>query len=384
MPKIQNFEFAENNYFTLPKLSKRKNQVWIIEYYVENRHGNVVRKRQRVKNISPYQKRLELAKDKMREISERLKSGWNPDGINKMSNNTIINACDMYLKRLEDRYKADDLRYDSFRSYKSLLNLFKNYLIDKKRDDLLLCNFTQSLVLDYLHYIKIKKNKSYRYANNNRAFLKTFCNYLVDNEMMRINPVQKIKAYKRQPKQREIIPEDKLKVILNEIKAKNFEYYIICLLTYLCFIRRTELTKLKVKDFEFQNYIIRLRPEVSKNKNNDMVTIPEFLIEILKNHIKNKNENDFVFSADNFKPGCEKLHPKKISEKWAKIRTELNFKKTYQFYSLKDTGITRLFKMNIPTITIRDQARHSDIKTTETYTPKIKKADDDIRNLSVF
>jgi hypothetical protein len=75
------------------------------------------------------------------------------------------------------------------------------------------------------------------------------------------------------------------------------------------------------------------------------------------------------------------LNPKKISDTWSKIRAELNFKAEYQFYSLKDTGITELFLLNVAVIKIRDQARHHDIKITETYTPRNYVCDDTIKNL---
>jgi len=59
----------------------------------------------------------------------------------------------------------------------------------------------------------------------------------------------------------------------------------------------------------------------------------------------------------------------------------LNISKQYDFYSLKDTGITKLLEAGIPIIKVRDQARHHDIKITEKYTPRRTTADDTIRNI---
>jgi len=75
------------------------------------------------------------------------------------------------------------------------------------------------------------------------------------------------------------------------------------------------------------------------------------------------------------------LTPKKISDEWIRTKKSLKFKNTYQFYSLKDTGITNMFHLNIPTIKIRDQARHHDIRITETYTPRLTESDSTIKNL---
>ena len=40
-----------------------------------------------------------------------------------------------------------------------------------------------------------------------------------------------------------------------------------------------------------------------------------------------------------------------------------------------------MFHLNIPTIKIRDQARHHDIRITETYTPRLTESDSTIKNL---
>ena len=122
--------------------------------------------------------------------------------------------------------------------------------------------------------------------------------------------------------------------------------------------------------------------EISKNGKDGIITIPKKLKELLLIHLNGATQEDYLFSSDNFRPGKIQLQPKKISDEWAKMRIILKFKQEYQFYSLKDTGITELFLLNVPTIKIRDQARHHDIKITETYTPRNYTADETIRSLN--
>ena len=68
--------------------------------------------------------------------------------------------------------------------------------------------------------------------------------------------------------------------------------------------------------------------------------------------------------------------------KQAKYRKIFGFDDKYQFYSLKDTGITDLLNSSIPAIKVRDQARHYDLKITESYTARNKFADETLRNSS--
>ena len=58
--------------------------------------------------------------------------------------------------------------------------------------------------------------------------------------------------------------------------------------------------------------------------------------------------------------------PRVYREYFNKVRAKLKFPDTYQFYSLKDSGIRDL--ANAEGIVIaRDQARHTDISTTNKY-----------------
>ena len=61
------------------------------------------------------------------------------------------------------------------------------------------------------------------------------------------------------------------------------------------------------------------------------------------------------------------MSQKKISDEWNRTRIALKFDKVYQFYSLKDTGITDLLHAGIPSIVVRDQARHYDVSQTDQY-----------------
>lgn len=52
------------------------------------------------------------------------------------------------------------------------------------------------------------------------------------------------------------------------------------------------------------------------------------------------------------------------------MRPGIGLAKEYKFYSLKDTGITNMLRAKTDILSVRDQARHSNIAITDTYTPK--------------
>jgi integrase len=366
-------------------LSKRNDNVWIVEYYLQNDANEFVRKRKRVKPIKPTAQRLELAKTIITDLTTKLRQGWNPERKETDANGNmlLLKALDKYRSFVDDKYQVGNFRYDSYRSYKSMINLFKTY-VGKNNKNATLHDFTENLCMNYLNHVLFQKKLSNTYVNNCRNHLRIFGNFLIDHNLIQKNPATKIKTLKNEDKARTIIPDARLKDIFTHLESYNKTYYLICLLTYLCFIRRTEITKLKVSDVNIEESVILLRSDVSKNKNEDIITIPNIILKLLKDHIKNIDYNLYLFSSDRFLPGSRILKPKRITIYWNRIKTILDLKSSYHFYSLKDTGITRLFYLNIPIVKIKNQARHTDIKTTQLYVPKSKLADDEIKNLKLF
>jgi integrase len=76
------------------------------------------------------------------------------------------------------------------------------------------------------------------------------------------------------------------------------------------------------------------------------------------NHIHSKTERR-RYASDLIGRVYEQLH----------IRKPLGLPAKYKFYSLKDTGVTMMLRANTDVLSVRDQARHSSILITDTYTP---------------
>ena len=74
----------------------------------------------------------------------------------------------------------------------------------------------------------------------------------------------------------------------------------------------------------------------------------------------------FVFGKG-MRPSEDKASSALFRNRWVKIAKKLNFPSSYKYYSLKDTGIIELANTE-GIVYARDQARHSDISTTNKYT----------------
>ena len=67
-----------------------------------------------------------------------------------------------------------------------------------------------------------------------------------------------------------------------------------------------------------------------------------------------------------FKPGYKKITTRVIRDRFYKLRSVLKLPDTYLFYSFKDSGIRDLAN-SAGIVVARDQARHTDISTTNKY-----------------
>ena len=269
-------------------------------------------------------------------------------------------------------------RPDTLRAYKSFLDILKKYMEEKKIALKFLVEIDVFFLQNYLDYLYFEKKNSPSTYNNHLRFMNIFLLWCKGKGFISANPAEHIKTKAKTQKKREVLPPH-IKDEIKTLRTSDFHFYICCMLTYYCFIRRTELTKLKVSDvFLYKGYII-IDGQNSKNKKTESVTIPNAFLPDLAQHLATANNNDFLFSKD-FKTGKTPINPKKISDTWAKYRKTYGFNEKYQFYSLKDTGIMDLLNAGIPSIKVRDQARHYDIKQTEAYTPRNLTADATIKN----
>ena len=322
--------------------------------------------------------RKKIATRMSNNINRKLESGWSPffDGVGVNEFKTLQSVFETYLKQAQRKVDDKLLRKDTFRAYASFISNIQQYLQEKDLKNMFVVEFNRKFVLEFLDYIYYERKRTARTHNNYLLFLNQLAIFMNERNFIPSNPVTGIAKKVVSKKKREIIPAEVKNEIFKYQATNNTNYLCLCLTVYFCFIRRTEISKLKVKHVNLSSNSIFIPAEISKNKKDGVVTIPKMLKKIFIKHLEKSTEEDWLFSSDHFKPGTRKINPKKISSEWAKMRSELNFKDSYQFYSLKDSGITQLFYLNVPLIKIRDQARHHDIKITETYTPRNHKADE--------
>lgn len=388
MPNSKNFTSRNKSvaFIDYKPAELRMNKDWMIVYYAKNPvNGKLECQRLRVPSISSKTERIKHGKKIVLEINNRLAEGWSPF-LEETGKNykTFKEVVDAFLKNLKKQLKDGVVREDTLRTYNSNLNLFQQFFIEKRIKITFAIEINKKLCVQYLDWVYIERNNSPRTRNNHLGFLKLFCSFLVSRGVINENPVNGILPMKSPPKKREVFPE-KIKNKINEkLQSYNNGFNALCMMTYFCFVRNTELGKMRVRLINLKGNSIFIPKEISKNKKDEWITIPTQYLPMISKHIEKVNPDHYLFSSDEFKPGEKQMPVRKIATEWEKIRKDLELESKYQFYSFKDTGITDLLNSGIPAIKVRDQARHYDIKITELYTPRNQGCDVAIQDANVY
>ena len=208
--------------------------------------------------------------------------------------------------------------------------------------------------------------------NNYLCWVKVFCSYLLERSYIKDDPTQGFSAvHKRgKTKNRDMIPAEELHRIRQYLLQKNKHYPLACYILNYLFVRPKEMSYIKICDINLTEQTVLIHGQNAKNHNDAVLTLPAKVIHLMLDlDIFNAPGCYYLFS-DDFRPGVNHKSEKCFRDYWTRhLRQDLQFSVRYKFYSLKDTGITNMIRSNTDILSVRDQARHSSILITDTYTP---------------
>ena len=370
--------------YTLPELYVGKE--WYVGFYAfDPVLGKMRRKKIKINFIKGLTKRRKYGEDLKKRVTEKLLKGWNPwiEVDNPSAYHTLVDVFSSYRKFLEKMTSDGNYRNDTYDSYTSYLRNIENWNLEQKVPVTYIFQFNEEFCSKFLEYVYIDRDNTIYTRNNYLGFIRTFSTWCIQQRYFKTNPVEGISnlGNRRMKKQRTIIAEADM-IRLSEYLATKNKYFLLAsyILTY-CFIRPKEMTLIQLHHFSLQRQTLFVPDTVSKNRRDGTITLPSKVIRLMLDLNVFNNPTDCYLFSDGFMPGRVKRDPKMFRDFWNNyVRKDLKFPTPYKFYSLKDTGITSMLR-KYDALTVRDQARHSSILMTDTYTPKdIQEANEFIKN----
>lgn len=348
--------------YSLPRLHTGK--TWYVDFRaLDPVRGEWRRKKYHLDGIAKKSDRRQRAAELISALTEKLQSGWLP--WCEIENSRAYTLLEDVIGRYSE-YIRKSGRKKTFNSYSSRLNVLKEYMQTLVRPPLYAYQFDKAFVSGFLDYIYLDRDAGARTRNNYRGWCSSFAEFMVSRKYIDVNPVKEIPSLKEDPKRRQGIPKEELKKMRRHLKACDPHFLLACMMEYYTFIRPSELSQLRIGDILLREQKVFVAAEISKNRRDGTVGLCDELAKMMIDLGVLSFPSDYYLFSKDFKPGTRRMGPDIFNKRWAKMRKALKWGAEYQFYSLKDSGIRDL--ANSEGIVIaRDQARHTDIATTNRY-----------------
>ncbi|MDR1714970.1 MAG: site-specific integrase [Prevotella sp.] len=363
--------------FTYPKLYTGKE--WYVGFSAyDPARKSMRRKKIKLNHIRKISDRRKYADGLMKRLIVKLEKGWNPwiEAENEKAYKTFSEACDHYRKYIHKLLNDGVLREDTHRSYKSQLQNIENWNAKRTIPISYIFQFNREFISEFLDYVYDDLKRSVITRNNYLVFASNFSQFLVDKQYLKVKPSNGINTIstKHVKKRRSVIEERDVVRLCDYLSMKNKHYLLACYILHYCFVRRKEMSYLQLKHFNLQKQTLFIPGDISKNGQSEIVTLPEKVIHLMIDLNVFDYPSQYYLFSENFQPGQNHKHEKQFTDYWSyHVRKDLKFPESYQFYSLKDTGITDMLE-RYDVLTVRDQARHASIEMTNKYARKERKA----------
>lgn len=348
--------------FTYPKLHTGKS--WYIDFTsYDPATGTMRRKKYMLDRIGKVSDRRKRASEMIESLLKLLRSGWSP-WVNVEDNRgycLLSEALEKYERSLEKLPKLKTRQ-----SYGSRLNVLREYIGLQVIPPRYVYQYNTSFVSDFLDWLYLDREVGGRTRNNYRGWCSSLAAFFIEREYISNNPVEKIRNVAETPKKRQPLSSAMLYKLRTYLAEHDPVFLLACMMEYYTMIRPEELTNITIGDISVKEQSVFVSAKFSKNKRDGKVGLNDEIIKLMIDiGIFDKPSHYYIF-GDKFRQCATKASSEIFRRQWIKLRKALKWGMEYQFYSLKDSGIRDL--ANAKGIVIaRDQARHTDISTTNKY-----------------
>jgi integrase len=348
--------------YSFPKLHEGKK--WYVDFRaLDPASGEIKRKKYHIPDDLPRKEKLRRANLIITTLSQKLASGWNPwvSATDARAYTLFADVVSRYTAYLEKFG-----RYKTRHSYASRLHILHEFIEATHYPITYAYQYDTAFVTAFLDYIYLDRECGARTRNNYRGWCSSFADWMIERGYISANPCQGLAKISEAPKRRQPLTDAQLRRLYDYLYPIDKPFLTACLFEYFTFIRPTELVNIKVADISIKDSRVFVSRDFSKNKRDGYVALNPILINLLIEigSLSSLNSN-FLFGKD-FLPNRNKAGADIFNKRWAKLRHALGWSDELQFYSLKDSGIRDLANA-AGIVYARDQARHTDITTTNKY-----------------
>lgn len=330
--------------------------------------GRMKRKKYMLDRFAPGRERDTAADRIICNIYAKVASGWNvwAPGTTYRSDTPVSDALARYRAYIYNVYTKGVLKHKTYYDYMSRAKVLEEFIGEQVSPVHTCIQLTQSFFVDFLDYLLVDRDLSPLTRNNYRTWCSAFCTWLVEKKYIVENPIQYIHQLPEQEKKRQPLTREDLHRLGRYLQENDRHFLLAVMMEYTTAIRPTELSYIRLRDISISEGSVFVSSQISKNRRDGKIKLPDRVIRLMLDLDTFRYHDDCYLFGRNFRPSEVRHLPRQFTETFNKCRDALGFPKTYQFYSLKDSGLRDI--ANAVGVEIaQKQARHSDISTTNRY-----------------
>lgn len=191
--------------------------------------------------------------------------------------------------------------------------------------------------------------------------LRSFFNFLIEEEVIVKNPMVKIKTPKSDKKIRVALEEEELKILRNACVTNREKCLVEFLFSTAC--RVSEVSNIKIEDINFKNKSIVINGKGNKER----VVYFSSKCKLLINELLNNQGYNSEYLFTNTKLPHNRLSTESIEKEIRKIASRTSINKKVTPHILRHTWATLALKSNMSLDIIQSALGHDRITTTQIY-----------------
>lgn len=248
----------------------------------------------------------------------------------------------------------------TIKSYQLDLTDFFGYIESKKINYLTITNHDVRGYLKYLDSCNLKNSTISRRIST----LRTFYNYLVDENIVENNVFHNVKKPKLEKKLPNYLNYNEMEELLESIDistTEGLEKRLLIEMFYSTGCRVSEMINVKISDIDFTNKTIRIMGKGSKER---IVYFGDYASKYLDNYLSKVKCDKYLFTN---KKG-EKLTINEVEQIVKDIMKHISIKTHVTPHTLRHTFATHLLNNGADIKTVQELLGHANLSTTGIYT----------------
>jgi len=248
---------------------------------------------------------------------------------------------------------TDELTYRNYskKTIKSYIYHLKQYFLFKKTD---YAKLHVANIKNFLLFLQLE-HKSPQTINQALQAIKFFYKEIIGAKIQ-----YSIKYAKKNKILPVVLSRQEISNIINSLD--NLKHKLIIALSYGAGLRVSEVTNLKIGDFDLENLTIHIKQ--AKGKKDRLTIFPEKIKNQLEKIFCFKNKNEILLESSR----GGKLSERSVQKVFSRALAKAGIKKPASFHSLRHSFATHLLENGVDIRYVQELLGHSNIRTTQIYT----------------